>query len=301
MNTLYQLPFIGAQTFSVSYSHDAHDFGEHWHGELEILYLLPGSERVAVTVEGQEYVLTPRDAVFVSCTEVHSVRALGPGAKLLVVEMGFSLLGDDFFVFAGKKFSEALVHFEQEEACGGSQMKIEKILKEIVQEYLMVEGGVMDWPAINRMRMSSLIFALAASMAEYLPMTPVSAKGIRQMEAVQAVHKALVYVEQMYPQVITLEQAAQITGYEKTRFCQLFKLAVGVPFHKYLNDRRMQAAASLLQGTNLPIARIGEMVGVTQAKTFSRLIRERYGVTPSELRKQGTKNKADSNTQLYEN
>ena len=75
-----------------------------------------------------------------------------------------------------------------------------------------------------------------------------------------------------------------MSGYEKTRFCQLFKRAVGVSFHKYLNDRRIEAAKELLSGSELPIQTIAEKTGLPEPKTFSRVFRASENMTPSEYR-----------------
>lgn len=62
------------------------------------------------------------------------------------------------------------------------------------------------------MRIASLLFGLAAVMAEQLPMTPVSPQRVKQLEAIRSVQLVLMYVEQAYPEQITLEYAAEIAG-----------------------------------------------------------------------------------------
>lgn len=287
---IYQPPFIGSTPFHVSCQKMRNGFGAHWHGELEIIYVMPESECIVVTVDGTEYALSPRDAVFISGTEVHSVNVVGSEADVLVIEIGFSLLGHDFSVFTGQKFVNSVVGFSSLQSENDKKLlEIERIFTEIICECSHLEGTPSEWKPVNRLHIASLLFKLAAVMAEHLPMTPVSAQRIKQLEAVMAVQSVLMYVEQAYPEQITLEHAAGIAGYEKTRFCQLFKQAVGISFHKYLNDRRLRAAELLLKGTNLPISQIAQTVGIFQPKTFSRLIRESYGITPSELRSQRNK------------
>lgn len=281
---IYQPPFIGSAPFHVSCQSMREGFGAHWHGELEILYLLDGSAPLTVTVDGTDHVLSPRSAALIAGTEVHAVQPVDGPAEVLVVEMGFSLLGGDFSFFSGHRFAQTVVPF-----AGLAPNDPRKAIEQIALALTVHgrrSGSPADWSPVDRLQCASLLFALAAAMAETLQLTPLSARRMRQLEAIGAVQAVLTHVEQAYPEAITLEHAAAIAGYEKTRFCQLFKQAVGVSFHKHLTDRRMRAALLLLRGTNLPIAEIARTVGIAQPKTFSRLIRAVYGTTPSELRAQ---------------
>lgn len=276
---IYQPPFIGTTPFSVTCHNMQNGFGLHWHGELEIIYVLPESNGINVTVDGQDFRLSARDAIFISGTEVHAIEAANCKAEILVIEMGFSFLGQDFSVFSGHKFTEPLINFSKADF-NNPVLKIENIFHKLLSFYISND----ETSPVKRMKISSLLFELAANMAEYLPMELISKQRIKQLDAVNAVQSVLMYVESSYPSQITLEEAAAICGYEKTRFCQIFKQAVGIPFHKYLNDRRLRAAEQLLKCTNLPVSQIAQTVGIQQHKTFSRLIKETYGTTPSELR-----------------
>jgi AraC-like DNA-binding protein len=222
---------------------------------------------------------------------------LEAGARDMVIEMGFSLLREDFFLLAGKRFCNTVLPFSHEEQLTEGQKEIKEILQCIIRERELVDGEMSGWPSANRLRMTALLFSLAAAMVQHLPMIQISSQRGKQLEAMMAVQSVLEYVEQAYPEEITLERAAGISGYEKTRFCQLFKKAVGISFHKYLNERRIRAAVFLLQGTNLPISQIARTVGVGEPKTLSRLIREAYGMTASQLREQ----RPEEEKQIQEN
>lgn len=278
---IYQPPFIGTTPFSVTCNNMQEGFGMHWHGELEIIYVLPESQGITVSIDGRVFNLSARDAVFISGTEVHAIESAKRKTEILVIEMGFSLLGQDFSVFSGHRFTEPFISFAKAEH-NTSIFRIEKIFNELL--LMHIQNNKMS--AVRRMRTSALLFELAACMAENLQMTLISEQRIKQLEAVNAVQSVLMFVESSYPSQITLEDAAAISGYEKTRFCQIFKQAVGISFHKYLNSRRLRAAEQLLTATNLPVSQIAQTVGIHQHKTFSRLIKETYGITPSELRLQ---------------
>lgn len=285
----YQAPFIGKRSFWVSGCGAIDDFPPHWHGEVELIYLLSGSGSLAVTIDGREFLLKAGDVVLIAGAQVHSGRIVDPDAEIAVIEMGFSLLGEDFFPLIGRQFEGTVVNLwkpELPETLRG----LRKILDQIVEERRKETDLMEEWSTAGRLRMTSLLFALAAGLVEHQTMPKTVSRQNGHPEAMMAVQGVLAYLEQAYPEPITLEKAAGMAGYEKTRFCQLFKKAVGISFHKYLTDKRIRAAACLLQGTDLPIGQVGETVGINQSKTFSRLIRETYGITPKQLREQKREN-----------
>lgn len=277
---IYQPPFIGSTPFNVFNQRMTSGFGAHWHSEIEIIYVLPNSKPVTVTVGGNKYTLNQREAIFISCAEIHSIDVDKTEPEILVIEMGFSLLGQDYSFFAGHHFKEPLISFRNLENTKKHLAVIELIFWDILKD----NNRFSDVNSVKRLILSSHLFKLAAVLTEKMPMKPISQSFAKQIDAVLSVHSVLTYVEKAYPKSITVEDAAKIAGYEKTRFCQIFKQALGTSFHKYLTQKRLLAAESLLKSTTIPITEIAQMVGIFQPKTFSRLVREAYGVTPTELR-----------------
>ena len=279
----YQHLLIGESSADVNY-HYAGTFGNHWHSEMEILYVFQGSGSITVAVDNLEYILVPHSAIIISSSAVHAITAADPQCQVLYIKVGHALLGQDYSIFAGKRFHDPLICFD---AHPDSQLRsLEPIFHQLI-------NAVSDTPPeqdlpVRKLMINACLYQIAAILAQHMPMVPISSQRARQLESVMAVQTVLSHIENAYPHPITLEYAATLAGYEKTRFCQLFKQAVGVSFYKYLTDRRLQAAVSMLRETNLPISAIGEAVGILQPKTFSRLIRQNYGKTPSELRAEHT-------------
>ena len=136
----------------------------------------------------------------------------------------------------------------------------------------------------SSLRVCAGLYQIAALLAENMPMIDSPLDREQRMQSMTAVQPVLRFVRESYGQAITIQRAAAMAGYEKTRFCQLFKQAVGFSFHRYLTSYRMESARSLLQETSLPITSIADLVGISQPKTFSRLFRAAYHTTPTEYR-----------------
>ncbi len=60
-----------------------------------------------------------------------------------------------------------------------------------------------------------------------------------------------------------------------------FGRATGAPIHRYLTDRRLEAAARLLLDTELPIQAIARLAGYSRVEALSRAFKKRFGVRPT--------------------
>lgn len=65
----------------------------------------------------------------------------------------------------------------------------------------------------------------------------------------------------------------------------LFRKEMGIRFTEYLNNKRLSQALELLKTTDQPISTVCLDVGYSHYGYFTRLFRKRYGMTPSEARK----------------
>ena len=105
------------------------------------------------------------------------------------------------------------------------------------------------------------------------------------------VQSVIFYLQSHYNEPLTLDSISEMAGYEKTYFCQLFKAVTDATFHQYLTDLRLKKALPLIRDTALPISSIAQSVGISGGKTFSRLIKQKFGSSAREIRNK------DQNTQ----
>ena len=69
---------------------------------------------------------------------------------------------------------------------------------------------------------------------------------------------------------------------------KLYKISVsefGMGISEYIKEERLKLAAGKLAGTTVPISQISEEVGIPDTNYFSRIFREKFGMTPREYRK----------------
>lgn len=261
---------------------------DHWHSEMEIFYLMPDSGPMTVYIEGQPYPLKARDMLIVPSAAVHRIEVSEEKNQVLRLDIGYPLLGENFRPFTERRFVSPWYSFANGE--NPALDAIEPLFHAIRQEKLVLyeeqsDGGDCE-TVISRMRVSALLMQIAAILLDSLPSSPIATGESKKRYALQIVQTVIFYIRDHYSEPITLEKAAAMAGYEKTHFCQLFKEIVGVTFHQYITERRLEAALPLLRDTALPIVSIARSVGIPNTKTFSRLIRARYGLSPKEIQRQ---------------
>jgi transcriptional regulator GlxA family with amidase domain len=77
---------------------------------------------------------------------------------------------------------------------------------------------------------------------------------------------------------------AQVSGVSAAHFARSFKVAFGVPPHRYLLTRRIERATALLRETDLSITEIAFQTGWSSQGTFGRTFRDIVGATPRSVR-----------------
>lgn len=96
------------------------------------------------------------------------------------------------------------------------------------------------------------------------------------------------YIDEKFSEKVTLESVAGVAYMNPTYFSTFFKQKTGQSFKDYLMNVRMQKARELALNTELKAHHIAIMVGYDDARYFSKLFRETFGQSVSELRKEKT-------------
>ena len=93
------------------------------------------------------------------------------------------------------------------------------------------------------------------------------------------------YVRLHYMEPITLSELAGKMNYSLPYLSKRFKDEMGVSFITYLQNCRVMEGCRLLSGSNRTLAEITEMVGYSDVKFFSDMIKRYTGMSPREYRK----------------
>ena len=84
-----------------------------------------------------------------------------------------------------------------------------------------------------------------------------------------------------------VQRLAAISAVSPAHFARSFKLAFGLPPHRYLLTRRIERAAALLGETEASVTDIAYQTGWQSIGTFGRVFRDVTGDSPGERRSRG--------------
>jgi len=91
-------------------------------------------------------------------------------------------------------------------------------------------------------------------------------------------------VQDRYAESLTLAELADAVGVEPERLARGFRRAYGEPLASYMRRIRVNAAASLLAATDLPIARVAGDVGFADQSHLTRWFARYLDTTPGQYR-----------------
>lgn len=128
--------------------------------------------------------------------------------------------------------------------------------------------------------MNSVLYEYLFLLAEKFPQTKTS-PGKRRSAYIR---EALEYIELHYESDVGVRQIADRIHIDRSYLHRIFKEATGRSVKDYLTDFRMKKACFYLSQTDYPVAVAARSVGYADPLYFSRLFRQKKGVSPTEYR-----------------
>lgn len=99
------------------------------------------------------------------------------------------------------------------------------------------------------------------------------------------------YIENHFMERISIKDLAAYTHFQESYFSELFQKFFYQTPNKYINNYRLSYSASLLIGDNkLTVSQISIQSGFNDPRYFSRVFKNKYGMTPSQYRYYWNKN-----------
>jgi AraC family transcriptional regulator len=92
------------------------------------------------------------------------------------------------------------------------------------------------------------------------------------------------YIEAHLDDRLTLTDLAAVACLSPYHFSRSFKLALGVGPQRYVMQRRLERAKTLMRRTNQPLARIARKSGFSDQSHLTSVFRRETGVTPGQFR-----------------
>lgn len=269
----YQQIITGDEPYFL-YLGESKPFPEHRHADVEIYYCSKG--RVHIAVDKKPYLLESGDVVLINPMVPHEIFEPEGESLTLTATVGSFFLKKHFIHFARARSTSVLFKLGERGSYFG---ELRALLDETV---LLLRGSGYKKDLLCKGNLYKICSYLIEAISDGS-----SSEGDEEvsLRLVANVERALDLIHYAYPKPLTVEDAAEATGYGKSNFCKIFKSIVGKSFHRVLNEHRVKKAAEMLLETDMQISHIASEVGFSEAKTFCRVFKSVTGKTPGEYRK----------------
>jgi AraC-like DNA-binding protein/mannose-6-phosphate isomerase-like protein (cupin superfamily) len=256
------------------------DFPLHKHDYIEVNYVYNGE--LQQTVGGRPITLKKGELLLLNQHIEHEIKACGN--EDIVINFIIRPAFFDFifsFLSSGNIVSDFLLSSLYNNTQNGQFLYFKVSDVEDLQDLIGKMIGEIMYPT------SFSESAIKLYMGLFMIQLIKNSDKVERKEEASITHylvvESLKYIEERYKEASLYELAGQLNqshyGLSKT-----IKKATSRTFKDLLQERRIEKAKELLEGTNLPIASIVEQVGYDNISYFYRIFKGKYGQTPKEFR-----------------
>lgn len=233
----------------------------HLHEAIEIIYITDGTVELGV---GQElFHMEKGDFAIVFPNVIHHYQVLGFGENKAI------------YLFLEPSLTPSFYEDLQKYSPKYPIIKCEKVHADIVNS-LKALVNLQDFNPMIIQAHAQIIIAHAFSDMEMIDKDAVGSDDI--------IYCAVEYVAKNFKEEICLDKMAYDLGVSKYVLSRLFAKTFHCNFNKYVNGVRLNYATSVLENTNESITTICLDAGFASQRTFNRVFKERYKMTPREYR-----------------
>lgn len=108
---------------------------------------------------------------------------------------------------------------------------------------------------------------------------------LRVQQESMAVHIADYIERRLADPALSIDEICKAFAFSRSTLYAVSKQAFAMGVTDYIRSRRVERAAALLRTSDLPLYRIAEQVGISDADYLTKLIRKSEGKSPREIRK----------------
>lgn len=245
---------------SVEWKNSVH-IPPHLHEAIEIIYVTDGTVELGV---GKElYHMDKGDFAIVFPNVIHHYQVFGSGNNKAI------------YLFLEPSLTPSFYEDLQKYSPGYPIISKEKVHVDIVSSI----KALVNYYELNPMIIQAHAQIILAYVFSDMKMVDKDAIGGDDL-----IYCAVEYVAKNFKEEIFLDKMAYDLGVSKYVLSRLFAKTFHCNFNRYVNGVRLHYAVSALENTNESITAICLESGFESQRTFNRVFKERYKMTPREYR-----------------
>lgn len=270
----YCLEFLRKDSIEVSLAYcgrdvcePGHTYGPATRDEYLLHYIIDG--KGSFTANGRTYELGKHDAFLIipDETTVYSADEEEPWSYIWIAFNGFKAY--EYLQHAGFSNTNRIGHFLCEE-------QLVKAIETILSAHELTYSN-----QINRhIQLLNFLFNLIREYEDSTQTLPSTESSSQQSYIIYAMN----YIERNYQNTITIEDLCARLGITRSYLTKIFKEELHSAPYEYLVNLRINKASSLLKITSLPVKQISTMVGYHDPLVFSKIFKQKTGLSPTDYR-----------------
>lgn len=248
----------------------------HSHPAPEFIEMTEG--RLEAALDGEKFTLNAGDILLVSPYATHSAK-FDTDNSHGVFEYRYMIFELSVFAGCGKRVADIIDDLRRGKArfrpviSGDSAKALSSLLDEATRHIRRHDATASDDLALTSVLCEILSTALDAGIE----------KPEMKSRDISFIHNVSSYIELNYKNPLSTAKISSDLGYSVSWFCTAFKRAFGKSFIEYLNEFRVNYAASRYIDSLLSLPEIASAAGFSDYNYFAKRFKKHIGVTPSEF------------------
>lgn len=251
----------------------------HWHEEIELVYVREGELDIKLNTTthhakaGQLYLINSE--------ALHQIIGVTPSTHHAIV-FSPNILSFETFDYSQSHYINPILKHNLKlpeiiDTNTDYGMKILNEYETILNEYNNREAG---WYLNTKASLLRILAILARKELLISDNTMLD----QEHHKIEMMKVIISYIEKHYASKITLDDLANCTNLNSQYFCRFFKSIIGKTPIEFVNQYRIDQAATLLEETDLKILNVCYETGFNNVSYFIKKFREYKGCLPSEFK-----------------
>lgn len=257
------------------YNNEDENYPPHWHTSFEVI--MPVISTYRVLCGDSDYHLRQGDILIICPCMIHELFS-PPTGERIIFQPGFTNINIKELNLLTSIISPALLITPEEYP--EIHPKISNLLWEIKEEYF--HSNAYAEASIFSKFLEILVYI--GRSRQTFPSSRINSSSSRQKEYVEKFLFITDYINIHFAEDLCLEDIAALAGFSKYHFSRLFKQYTDLSFYKYLNQKRIEHAKTLLLDPQLTVIEVATHSGFSSLSAFLRMFRQFTKCTPTDFR-----------------
>lgn len=223
------------------------------HGELQTV------------VDDDIYTLQPLDFILYAPGQFHSQKALKNDSCSYLTILFDMAIPDSYLI------TNRVYHAHRE-------------IHQVLNNFIKVSENKMLYD--NELMLTYLKeFIIKTLQYDFVDNSPVASTPMQQRIENNLLNEIIDYINNNLYQQLNIEDICESFSISRSSLQTLFNNNLGTPPKKYISDLKLARSKILIKDSQYTISQISTMLGFSSIHYFSRLFKQRFGITPSDYAK----------------